>query len=179
MPTNTNIPSTPADGNIKTVLVPEVEYLANPTVTEATAETAIDISCYLTRGGFALTVDQQVTTDERECDRITRQAPGSVNPSLEITGIDNTNSEFAETANALAEALEEGSRWVALRRRGKAFETAIEGDDVVSVTRFTAGVRREVAAEANSVLRSVWTGFVDGFEPVATVVANGGGGGGD
>src|SRR5690625_4041562 len=163
----TNIPSTPADGNIKTVLVPAVADLAAPTVTELTAEGAIDISCYLTRGGFALTVDQQVITDERECDRIVRQAPGSVNPSLAITGIDNTNTE-------LAEALADNSQWVAVRRRGKSFEEELAAGDVVSVTSFRAGVRREVAAEANSVLRSVWTGFVDGFEAVAEVATNGG-----
>ena len=62
------IPSTPADGNIKTVLVPTVANLAAPTKAEATAATAIDISCYLTAGGFALTVDQATITDERECD---------------------------------------------------------------------------------------------------------------
>lgn len=163
----TNIPSTPADGNIKTVLVPAVADLKAPTLTELNAPEAIDISCYLVRNGFALTVDQQIITDERECDRIVRQAPGSVQPSLEITGIDNTNSEHTE--NELAEALTEGSTWVAVRRRGKAHEDDFEEDEVVSATRFRTGIRREVAAEANSVLRSVWTGFVDGFEAEAVV----------
>src|SRR5690606_41847581 len=69
----TNIPSTPADGNIKTVLVPAVADLKAPTLTELNAPEAIDISCYLVRNGFALTVDQQIITDERECDRIVRQ----------------------------------------------------------------------------------------------------------
>src|SRR5699024_4618535 len=142
-----NIPSTPADGNIKTILVPEVALLSAPTVAEATAESGVDISCYLTRGGFALTVDQQVITDERECDRIVRQNAGSLNVSLEITGIDNTNTEFAETANELADLMEQGTRLVAIRRRGKAFENDIEADDVVSVTRFNVGARREVPAE--------------------------------
>src|SRR5690606_40283790 len=62
----TNIPSTPADGNIKTVLVPAVADLSAPTVTELTGQDVIDISCYLVRNGFALTTDQQVITDERE-----------------------------------------------------------------------------------------------------------------
>src|SRR5690625_1604647 len=169
----TNVPSTPADGNIKTVLVPEVAVLSAPTVAEATAESGVDISCYLIRGGFGLTVDQQVISDERECDRITRQNAGSLNVSLEITGIDNTNTEFAETANALADLMEQGARLVAIRRRGKAFEEPLAEGDVVSVTRFNVGARREVPAEANSVLRSAWTGFVDGHEPVATITAAG------
>jgi|SRR5690625_1539050 len=170
----TNIPSTPADGNIKTVIVPAVALLSEPTVAEATAESGVDISCYLTRGGFALTVDEQVINDERECDRITRQQAGNMNVSLEITGIDNTNTEFADTANELADLMVRGEELVAIRRRGKAFEDEFEADDVVSVTRFRVGARREVAAEANSVLRSVWTAFVQGHEPDAVITANGG-----
>lgn len=164
-----DIPSTPADGNIKTVLVPTVANLAAPTVAIANGGTAIDISCYLTPGGFALTVDQATITDERECDRLTRGAPGRKTPSLAITGIDNTNS--ASTDNELAEALTEGSTWVAIRRRGKPFDEDFEASDVVSVTEFTVGVRGEVPAEANSVLRSTWSTFINGFEPDAVIAA--------
>ena len=162
-----NIPSTPADGNIKTVLVPTVADLSAPTLDELAAPTAIDISCYLVAGGFALTVDQATITDERECDTITRGAPGRKTPTLEITGIDNTNSTVED--NDLAEALIEGSKWVAVRRRGKAHDAPFEAGDVVSVTEFTVGLGSEVAAEANSVLRTLWRTFVNGFEPVAVV----------
>ena len=165
------IPSTPADGNIKTVLVPTVANLAAPTKAEATAATAIDISCYLTAGGFALTVDQATITDERECDTISRGAPGRKTPSLSITGIDNTNSAVATTANKLAEALTEGSTWVAIRRRGKAFDANLNTADKVSCTQFTVGARSEVAAEANSVLRSQWVTFIQGHEPNAVIAA--------
>lgn len=164
-----NIPSTPADGNIKTVLVPAVADLTKPTLTELTAATAKQISCYLIAGGFALTVDQATIADERECDTITRGLPGRKTPTLSITGIDNTNSEVVE--NDLAEALTEGSKWIAVRRRGKAFDAEFEAGDIVSVTEFTVGVRSEVAAEANSVLRSQWNTFVNGFEPDAVVAA--------
>lgn len=165
----TNIPSTPADGNIKTVLVPAVADLDSPTIIVANGGTAIDISCFLTPGGFALTVDQATTTDERECDTIVRGAPGRKTPALTITGIDNTNSTV--TDNDLAEALTEGSTWVALRRRGKAHTAAFVVGDVVTATEFTVGVRSEVAAEANSVLRSVWSTFINAFEPDAVMVS--------
>lgn len=168
---NSNIPSTPADGNIRTVLVPAIADITAPTLTEISAASAVHVSCYFTRGGFALTVDEQVIADERECDTIVRQAPGTVNPSLEITGIDNTNTEFAADANELAEALERGSYWYAVRRRGKPFDEDFEAGDVVSVTAFRVGVRREVPAEANSVLRSAWTCFVDQFQPQVEVAA--------
>lgn len=168
---DTNLPSTPADGNILTVLVPTVADLDSPTLTEVTAPTAEDISCYLTAGGFALTVDQATITDERECDTIVRNAPGRKTVTLSITGIDNTNTSYAATDNALVDALTEGSKWVAIRRRGLPHTTALTAGDIVSVTSFTVGVRSEVPAEANSVLRSVWNCFVDGHEPNAEIVA--------
>lgn len=165
---DTNLPSTPADGNIKTVLVPAVADLSSPTIAEATATTAIDISCYLTAGGFALTVDQATITDERECDTITRGAPGRKTPTLQITGIDNTNTTFP---NELAEALLEGERWVALRRRGKSHTEPLAATDKVTATDFVTGGRAEVAAEANSVLRSLWSTFVQGFEADAEIAS--------
>lgn len=168
---DTNLPSTPADGNILTVLVPQVADLAEPTLTEATAASAVDISCYLTAGGFALTVDQATITDERECDTIVRNAPGRKTVTLSITGIDNTNTTYSATDNELADALTEGSKWVALRRRGKPHTDPLVAGDIVSATSFTVGVRSEVPAEANSVLRSVWNAFVDGHEPDAEIVS--------
>src|SRR5690606_24207163 len=159
---DTNLPSTPADGNILTVLVPLVADLAAPTLAEATAMTAEDISCYLTAGGFALTVDQATITDERECDTIVRNAPGRKTVTLSFASIDNTTTSYAQTDNALVDALTEESKWVALRRRGKAHTDPPVTGDIVSARSFTVGVRSEVPAEANSVLRSVWNAFVDG-----------------
>lgn len=168
-----DVPSTPADGNIKTVLVPAIADINAPTITELEAATAVDISCYLTPGGYAFTIEQATITDERECDTITRAKPGRKTPSLQITGIDNTNSESATTDNELADALTEGSHWFAVRRRGKAFDAPFEAGDVVAVTEFDTGVGSEVAAEANSVLRSVWNTFVNAHEPKAVVAASG------
>lgn len=168
---DTNLPSTPADGNIKTVLVPAVDDIAEPTVAEATAASALDISCYLTAGGYAFSIDQATITDERECDTYVRNAPGRKTLSLSLTGIDNTNTTYEETANELADALVEGSRWFAIRRRGKSHTAALAAGDVVSVTDFTVGVRSEVQAEANSVLRSMWPAFVQQHEPAAAITA--------
>lgn len=167
----TNVPSTPADGNIRTVLVPAIASadLSEVLLTEANAASAKHISCYLTPGGFAITVDQATITDERECDTITRTAPGRKSPTLSITGIDNTNNAEV-TDNDLADALTEGSYWYAIRRRGLPFDTAFAAGQKVSVTGFRVGVRSEVAAESNSVLRSMWATFVDAHEPEAEIV---------
>lgn len=171
---DTNIPATPADGNVQTVLVPEVADINAITVAEATAATAVDISCYLTAGGFALTLDQQTITDERECDTITRRAPGRSSASLELTVIDNTNSTHEATANEAVEALVEGSSWVVIRRRGKAHTVALaSGDRPSFVGRLTIGKRREVPSEANSVLRSAISAFVGEFSTESEIVAGG------
>ncbi|GAB3166606.1 hypothetical protein GCM10027059_25810 [Myceligenerans halotolerans] len=164
-----DIPSTPADGNIKTVLVPAIADITAPTVAELTAVTAVEISCYLTPGGYAFQIEQATITDERECDTITRAKPGRKTPTLQITGIDNTNS--ASPDNELADALTEGSHWFAARRRGKAFDDAFAAADVVAITEFDVGVNSEVAADANTVLRSLWNTFVEAHEPAAVVAA--------
>lgn len=166
-----DVPSTPADGNIKTVLVPAIADINAPTVTELTATGVVDISCYLTPGGFAFTIEQATITDERECDTITRAKPGRKTPTLQLTGIDNTNSDNATTDNKMADALEENSHWFVVRRRGKAFDEPFAASDVVAVTEFDTGVGSEVAAEANSVLRSLWNTFVNAHEPKAVVAA--------
>lgn len=169
---DTNVPSTPADGNVLTVLVPAVEDIDEVTEAEATAEGAVDISCYLTAGGFALTIDQQTITDERECDTITRQAPGRSSASLELTVIDNTNSPVADESNEAIEALTEGSQWVVIRRRGKSHtEPLTEGDLPSFVGRLTVGKRREVPSEANSVLRSAISCFVGEFATESEIVS--------
>lgn len=167
------VPSTPADGMIRTTLVPAVADtdLSTVALAEANAGTAVQISCYLTVGGYAITVDQATITDERECDTVTRQAAGRKSYSLGITGIDNTNTTLSATDNKLADALTEGSKWFAIRRRGKAWDAVWAVGDKVSVTEFTVGAKVEVPAEANSVLRSQWNTFVVAHEPNAAIIA--------
>ncbi|WP_446680093.1 phage tail tube protein [Cellulomonas denverensis] len=155
-------PSTPADGNIKTLLVPAIADPGAPTVDELTASGVVDISCYLTAGGFALTTDQATIADERECSTEVYGQPGRKTYSLTLTGIDNSNSANATTANKMVDTLTEGEDMYVVRRRGKSHETAVATADVVTVLPFKPGVKTEVASEANSVLRSMWTGFITG-----------------
>lgn len=167
----TNIPATPADGNIKTVLVPTVADRSAPKLTEANAASAVDISCYLTAGGFAYATDQATITDERECTTEVFGLPGRKTRTLSITGIDNTNNDAIETAyNELAETLVEGQEIVAIRRRGKAFDEPFVAGDKVSVIPFQPGVKSEVAAEANSVTRSMWAAFITGDAPTDVAI---------
>lgn len=163
-----NIPSTPADGNVKTVYVPAIADIFVPKLTEANAATAFDGSCFHTAGGFAYTGDQATVADERECDTTTRNEPGRKSYSLSITGIDNTNSVHQAEHNGLVETLVEGETKYAIRRRGKDYSTPLAVGDIVTVIQFKPGGKQEVAPEANSVTRSMWPTFV---QAVATDVA--------
>lgn len=167
-----NIPSTPSDGNIKTILVPAIANPAAPTVAELTGASVEDISCYLTKDGFALTVDQATITDERLCSTQVFGKPGTKTYGLTLTGIDNTNTAFATTDNVLVDTLVEGASMYLARRRGKPFDTAIKAADKVTVIPFDVGVKQDVPPEANSVIRSTWTQFVSGdVETDVAVVA--------
>lgn len=157
-----DIPSTPADGNIRTVILVALADPANPTLAELNAATAVDISCYLTPGGFALTGDQATIADERECSTEVFGQPGRKTRGLTITGIDNTNSTNETTYNKLADVMTEGTQLYAARRRGIAFDAAWAATDRVTTVPFKPGEKQEVAAEANSVQRSTWPCFITG-----------------
>jgi hypothetical protein len=170
----TDIPSTPSDGNVSTILVTAIANTAAPTVTELTAGTVVDVSCYLTADGFALTVDQATITDERLCSTQTFGAPGRKTYGLTLTGIDNTNSADEDDSNELADTLVEGTDLYLVRRRGIAYDTAYAATTQrVSVIPFKVGVKQDVPPEANSVIRSTWQCFVTGDVETEVTVAAG------
>ncbi|WP_236121032.1 phage tail tube protein [Cellulomonas palmilytica] len=156
------IPSTPSDGNVATWLVPAIADPSAPTVAELTAAGVVDVSCYLTPDGFALTVDQATITDERLCSTETFGKPGRKTYGLNLTGIDNTNSDDEDDANELVDTLVEGAAQYLVRRRGIAFDTTAAATQKVTVIPFQPGVKQDVPPEANSVIRSTWACFVTG-----------------
>lgn len=166
----TDIPSTPSDGNIRTDILVALANPAAPTVAELTAGTAAVIACYLTPGGFAGTTDQATIADPRECSTEEFGQPGRKTRSLSITGIDNTNSANDVAYNALVDVMVEGAQRYAVRRRGIPFDTAWAADQVVDVWPFKPGVKQEVAADSNSVQRSMWTCFPTGAVQTSVLV---------
>lgn len=165
------IPSTPAEGNVKTVYVPAIADMTAPTVAEVTAVSAADLSCYHTSGGFAFSGDQATITDERECSTTTANKPGRKSYSLSITAIDNTNSALEATYNLAVETLVEGQTLFAIRRRGKDFSTPLVAGEKVTVIKFAPGMKQEVPVESNSVQRSTWPCFVEAVETDVEIAA--------
>lgn len=155
-----NIPSTPADGNVKIVLVPAIADTSAPTIAELTAETAVDISCYLTAGGWQPTQDQATISDERLCSTQVFGKPGRKTLGLTLEVIDNTNSEYEAEYNAAVDTLVEGVQLYAVERRGKPFDAPFDAEDTVRVWPFQPGMKSNQPPEANSVLKASYPTFV-------------------
>ena len=156
------LPSTPADGNMLVLLLPEVADIKNITVAEATAASAVDISCYITGDGYSPSLDEQVIADERLCDRVTREAPGRSTRGLDLTYIDNTNAPEAADINKAADTLVPGSRHVLFVRRGLPFEDDVVAGQTYSAYRITPGQYNELPPESNSVFKISQKQFVGG-----------------
>lgn len=156
------LPSTPADGNMLVLVLPEVADLKAITLSETTGAGVVDISCYLTGGGYTPSLDEQVVADERLCDRETRESPGRHSRGLDLTYIDNTNAVDSVDINKAVETLIPGSRHVILVRRGLAFETPLAADQTYTAYRVTSGQYNELPPEANSVFKISQKQFVSG-----------------
>lgn len=166
-----DIPSTPADGNVKVSLLTEMAGAA-PTLAELNAATTVDISCYLTPDGFAFTPEQATISDERLCSTQTFQKPGRKSFTLALTGIDNTNSpEYEADYNEMADTLTEGAHRVAIYRAGLPYDDAYAAGQKVRVIPFSVGMKQELPPEANSVIRSTWNAFVDGTSELVEIAA--------
>lgn len=166
-----NIPSTPADGNMSVLLVPEVADPAAPTVTELTAAGVVDISCYLTSDGYTPGLDEQVVNDERLCSTQVFEQPGRHSRTLDVIYIDNTNSPNATTDNEAKATLIPGSTHYLVVRTGLPFDDPYAADQEVEVTPIKAGQYRKQPPEANSVLKIAQKLFITGPVVTGTVVA--------
>ena len=161
------IPSTPADGNVKVVVATGVADPSAPTVSELTAAT--DISCYLTPDGFAFAQEQATITDDRLCSRQTFNEGGRKSYTLTLTGIDNTNSDYETEYNEFVETLAEGSTRVVYARYGLPYEEAFASGQTVRSVPVRVGAKTEMAPEANSVLRAQINTFVNASSELVTI----------
>lgn len=169
----TEIRSTPYDGNVTALLVPAIADVKKPTVAELTGAGVIDISCYLTGDGLAISVDQQTVSDERLCSTSTFEKRGRKTHSVDVTYIDNTNSVANADQNAAREALEEGSHHHLVTRRNVSYDSPITADQKVRVYPVEAGFPAEVPGEANSVTRSTSKLFVEAEPGIDVAVVAG------
>lgn len=167
-----DIPSTPADGNVKVAFVPAIANTSAPTVAELTGASAIDLSCYLSADGFTPGLDEAVISDDRLCDTETFEQPGRSSRTLQVTYIDNSNTD---DDNEAYETLVPGSTGYIVVRRGKAYDGAFAATDKVDVWPVKAGKYSDLPPEANSVLKVTQKLFVTGRVQDRVAVAASGG----
>lgn len=153
------IPSTPADGNVKVVWVPTLADPTAPTVAELTAAGVVDVSCYLTADGWSPGMDEQVISDDRLCSVQTFEQPGRSSRTLSVKYIENPGSA---TDNKAYTTFTPGTSGFLVQRRGKPFDTAFAAADVVDVWPATTGKYDPQPPEANSVLKVAQKMFITG-----------------
>lgn len=157
-----NIPSTPADGNFRVVLVPTLADDAVPTLAELNSAAAIDLSCYLTSDGFNPSLDQQVIADSRLCSTEEFERPGRSKRGMSVIYIDNTNTPEEDEFNKAKDTLVPLSKHVLVTRRGPEFDAPFAAGEKVTALPVQAGQYEEMPPEANSVFKISQKLFVTG-----------------
>lgn len=140
--------SIPADGSLKVLAVPTVADPAEPTITELTALTVVDLSCYLTADGWAPSTDEQVSTDDRLCSRQTLERRGRFTDSLMVTYVYQAQAPDAADNKAQA-TLRAGELLFLAARWGMDYEPAVEVGDIVDMYVIECGIQQKMPPEAN------------------------------
>lgn len=168
-----NVPtSIPADGSLKVLWVPTIADVEEPTITELTAGTVIDLSCYITADGWTPGTDEQVSTDDRLCSRQTFERRGRFTDTLELTYV-YQGQEMAAADNKAFSTLRAGELGYVVARWGAEFELPIAVADLVDIYPAECGVQRKQPPEANGRLRIMQKIFVrSGTERDVAVVAS-------
>jgi hypothetical protein len=167
-----DIPSTPADGNTLVKLVTAIADTSAPKVaTELNAGSSVDISCYLTAGGWKPSLSEQVISDERQCSTQTYEQKGRSQRGLDAEYIDNTNSANATTFNKAKDTLIPGAPMFVVVRTGLPYTTALAAGQKVTVYPITPGEYSELPPEANSVFKIAQKLFVTGQVKISATTA--------
>lgn len=142
-----------SDGAVKVVWVPTLADPSAPTLTEVTAATALDLSCFLTADGLTTGGDEQVITDERLCSKQTFEQPGRHTDTLSIKYVYNQQAAPAAADNEAFETLKHLTEGYIVQRWGDDYATAFAAGDVVDVVPVTCGKQMKMPPEANSKLK--------------------------
>jgi len=140
--------SIPADGSLQVLWVPTIADTLEPTITEVTALTVVDLSCYLTADGWTPATDEQVSNDDRLCSRQTFERVGRFTDSLSLTYVYQSQVPAA-TDNKAQSTLRHKELGFIVARWGMDYEPLIEVGDIVDVYPAECGVQVKQAPEAN------------------------------
>lgn len=151
--------SIPADGSVKALWVPAIADPTTPLESELTAPEVVDLSCYLTDGGWNPTTNEEVSTDPRLCSRQVFERIGRFTDQLELTYVYKGQEPDAEDNKAQATLRHRETGFI-VARWGAEYETPIASGDIVDVLPAECGVQRKQQPEANGRLRIMQRIFI-------------------
>lgn len=160
----TTVPAgVPADGFVSVKFVPAIADPANPSLaTDLGAAGVVDLSCLLTKDGFAPGADPQAVTDERLCSKQVFEDYGTVTYTIDnivyVYDVQNSSSE----SNKAYAALPAGTTGFLVARWGKDVDEAWAVADKVDIYPVKMGPQVKQAPEANSKLKVSQKPFVTG-----------------
>lgn len=140
--------SVPVDGNQKVLWVTTISDTSAPTKAELTAASVVDLSCYITGGGFQNSLDESEIEDDRLCSRQTFSQPGKFKHGLTLMYVHNPTSSANNKAYT---TLTYKTTGYVVVRYGVAYDTAIDTADIVDVYPAKCGKQLKVPGENNSV----------------------------
>lgn len=153
--------SIPADGNLKVVWVPTIAIPGAPTVAELTGGTVVDLSLYLTGGGFTPSTDEQAVADPRLAARQNFERRGRYTDGLSLMYVFQGQS-LAASDNKAHSTLTPGATGYIVARWGADYSVALAAADVVDVYPAECGVQVKQAPEENGVEKIAQKIFIRG-----------------
>lgn len=161
-----------AVGNVRVVWVPTIANAAGPTAAEVNATGAVDLSCYLTSDGFALSWDESTVEDARLCEAQTFSLSGRTSVEVTLRYTFNPTSLTQTVDNKAATTLLQRTKGNLVVRWGTLYTTAFAAGQKVDVYPVECGVQQKQSPEANSVLRIEQTlRLTDTYQNDVTIAA--------
>jgi hypothetical protein len=148
-------PSVPVDQMLKVTMVQTFADPNVPKLTELSAISSVDITCYLTKdGSFKDTMEQAKFVDARACSAEEWDTLGAIKRGLEdLVYVYSPQAAAAAATNAAFEKLIPGSRVYFAIRRGLAYQTVDAVGQFYSIWGAVLGGRAEVGDTSNSVFK--------------------------
>lgn len=156
-------PGVSSDGMVKVSYVPAIAGEA-PTIAELNALTAIDLSCYLTRTGFAPNASENTATDERLCSKQVYEDFGTVTYTIGdlVYVYDAQDLVDTEGVNRAYLELKRDTVGFLVVAWGKEATEEWAAGDVVDIYPVKLGVQRKQQPESNSKLKVAQRPYVRG-----------------
>lgn len=148
-----------SNGTLLVLFLTTLLDIENPKLSEMTAVSSLDLSCYITGDGLNTDTNENNIEDPRLCSKQTFESPGDFSRSLELTYVFNPESPDDDEARI---TLKRGTKGYIAIRWAVDSEQVIAVDDIFDIYPVTMGAQRKRTPGRNSVHAIVQKPFVTG-----------------